>query len=76
MQEYKVLKALLSAAAVCVSVEFFLITSQRSCTIVRQKERRVRESGIEEGKGWEGRQNIDRNRKTELHSENRGSEGR
>lgn len=43
---------MLSAAAVCVSVEFFLITSQRSPTVVRQKERGagMRGSEIEGGK--------------------------
>ena len=34
----------------CVSVQFFLITSQRSPTAVRQKERRVRRSEMQEGR--------------------------
>lgn len=39
---------MLSAAAVCVSAEFFLITSQRSPTVVRQRDGRARGSEVEE----------------------------
>lgn len=75
------MKALFSAAAVCVSVEFFLITSQRSPTAVRHREKRAREraSQIEvgrrwKGKGWEERRSINGNRKTAVHRKNRASE--
>lgn len=75
------MKALLSAAAVCVSAEFFLITSQRSPTVVRQREGRARGSEVEEVRrgGAEGgrqeRRNVDRNREAELRGASRGSEG-
>lgn len=39
---------MLSAAAVCVSAEFFLITSQRSPTVVRQRDGRARGSEVGE----------------------------
>lgn len=77
-----------SSCCVCVSAEFFLITSQRSPTVVRQREGRARGSEVEEvrrggagrrsregGRGRQESRNVDRNREAELRGESRGSEG-